>query len=375
MDIVYSKSKNFKVISFSNPSEENKKIQRVLSKNFKKIILSNQYILGPKVNEFEKKFSRFIGRKYSIGVASGTDAIELSIRSLGIGKGDEIITVSHTAFATVNAICLSGATPVLIDINKENYCIDINKIKSAITKKTKAIIPVHLYGQSSDMIEISQIAKKYKLKIIEDVSQAHGAKYKGKYLGNFSSLSCFSFYPTKNLSTIGDGGMITTNSFALYKKLKMLREYGWNKNRVSFFVGRNSRLDEIHAMILIEKLKNLKDNIKKRNNIAQIYFNHLDHNKFNLPKINKYSEHAFHLFVIESSRRNKIIKKLNKKGINLGIHYPMPVHKHPSIKKFIKLPEELKITEQISKNIISLPIYPDLQKKHVLRIIKEINKA
>ncbi len=375
MDIVYSKSKNFKVINFSNPSEENKKIQRVLSKNFKKIILSNQYILGSHVNEFEKKFSRFFGRKYSIGVASGTDAIELSIRALGIGKGDEIITVSHTAFATVNAICLSGATPVLIDIDKENYCIDINKIKSAITKKTKAIIPVHLYGQSSDMIEISQIAKKYKLKIIEDVSQAHGAKYRGKYLGNFSSLSCFSFYPTKNLSTIGDGGMITTNSFVLYKKLKMLREYGWNKNRVSFFIGRNSRLDEIHAMILNEKLKNLKDNIKKRNKIAQIYFNHLDHKKFNLPKINKYSEHAFHLFVIESNRRNQIIKKLNKKGINLGIHYPIPVHKHPSIKKLVKLPAKLKITEKIAKNIISLPIYPDLKKKHVHQIIKEINKA
>ena len=357
----------------SNPLAQFHSKKKLIKKILYKVLDSPNYILGKNVESFEKKFSNFIGTKYAVGVGNGTDAIEISLRILNIGKGDEVITVSHTALATVSAIISSGATPVLVDVDEDKYTINIDLIEKNITKKTKAIVLVHIYGQSADIDKILKICKKNKLKLIEDVSQAHGGKWQNKNLGSFGDLSTFSFYPTKNLGAIGDGGIICTNKKQFYQKARQIREYGWNKKRVASISGRNSRLDEIQAAILIIKLKFLKKDTKKRQNIAKIYKNEINAKEVSHPYVTSYNNHAFHLYVVKVKRRKSLLNYLKKKNIFCGIHYPYPIHLQPGYKNNIIKKYELKITEQLSKQIISLPIYPELSLNKIKRISKLIN--
>ena len=299
MDNFRSRSKNNMKIKFANPSVSLKKYKGEIKNAVNRVLYSNSYILGAEVQKFEKNFSNFIGTKYSLGVANGTDALEIGLKALGINKGDEVITVSHTAVATVAAISNVGATPVVVDVENDYLHIDPIQVQKAITKKTKAVIAVHLYGQSIDLKKLLSICKKNEIFLIEDVSQAHGAKYKDKKLGSIGIIGCFSCYPTKNLGAVGDAGVITTNNKKIFNKMKLLREYGWRKKFLSEINGRNSRLDEIQAGILNVKLKKLNLENKMRLKIANIYEKKIKNKKISFLSRRKLSSHVFHLFVIK----------------------------------------------------------------------------
>lgn len=334
----------------------------------KHVCESNHYILGPEVEAFENEFSNYNNVKYCIGVGSGTDALIFAMRALGIGRGDEVITVSHTALATVAAIIATGATPVLIDIEENFYTMDPNKIESVITEKTKAIIPVHLYGQPCDMQPILAIAEKYKLKVIEDCAQATGAEYHKQKIGTFGDVGCFSFYPTKNLGGIGDGGAIITNSESVAEKVAALRQYGWDKNRVAQATSTVSRLDELQAAILRVKLKYLDQQNSNRREIANTYNKLFSDSVIQTPSVRKQVLHAYHLYVIRTNRRAQLQKILKEHGINTVIHYKEAVHHHPAYQHLVRIPEKLQITEAILSEIVSLPIYPELTLSIVERI-------
>lgn len=338
-------------------------ISRVLEKGW--------YILGEEVKAFEEKFAGYIGVSHGIGVGSGTEAIHLALATCGIGQGDEVITVSHTAVATVAAIELAGATPVLIDIEPDFFTLDPNKIEKVITSKTKAILPVHLYGQPADLDSILEIARKYHLRVIEDCAQAHGATYKGKRLGAYGDMACFSFYPTKNLGALGDGGMVVTSDKELAHKARLLREYGWAERYVSHMPGWNTRLDEIQAAILRVKLKHLDEDNAKRICLAELYDNQLTNANLILPKKRENSTHVYHLYVIQTRNRDKLLVFLKEKGIGVLIHYPVPVHLQPAYKD-LHFGYNLPVTERMAGEIISLPIYPELSDLDVQMIIGTI---
>lgn len=358
------------MILLNNFEKEYHYFQREVDREIKKTLKSGYYILGKNVENFENNFSKYIGTKYCIGVANGLEALQISLIVLGVKSGDEVITVANTAVATALAITNVGATPVFVDVD-EYYHIDCNLIEAKVSKKTKAIIPVHLFGQMADMEKILKIAKKHRLKIIEDACQAHGASYKGKKAGSFGDTGAFSFYPTKNLGAYGDGGAITTNSKSLYLKCKMIRNYG-QKNRYEHVVkGLNSRLDELQAAVLSVKLKKLDDLNKKRNKIAQIYYKNLEDQKgLVLPKVRKNSFHPYHLFVIQAKNRDKLHLYLKSKNIETIIHYPIPIHKQEAFKEFRRL--RLTNTENLAKKILTLPASPFTSEKEIKTVCKEI---
>ena len=320
----------------TDPSQADKKIKSEILYSVSKIISSKQYILGKSVKLFENEFSKFCGSKYAVGVNSGTDALILSLLAINIKYGDEILIPSHSASGTATAVVAVGAKPIFIDIDPDTFLIDINDLEKKITKKTKVIIPVHLYGQSCSIKKIVEIANKNKIKVIEDCAQAHGTKFKDKHVGNFGITGCFSFYPTKNLGAIGDGGCVITNNKVIFEKLKILRDFGWKKRFNSSTKGLNSRLDEIQAAILRIKLKRLDQYNLKRKKIASKYFkDFLKYKYIKTPKLLEYSNHTFHQFVIKvpKNTRNNLINFCKKKKILLGIHYPIPLHKQKAFNK------------------------------------------
>jgi dTDP-4-amino-4,6-dideoxygalactose transaminase len=359
------------MILCSNPKAQYLSYKSEIDSAISRVLDSGWYILGNEVQSFEEEFANYIGVAHGIGVGSGTEAIHLALTACGIGPGDEVITVSHTAVATVAAIELAGSTPVFIDIDQDFFTIDPEKIESAITSNTKAIVPVHIYGQPVDMDTVMEIARKYNLRIIEDCAQAHGANYKEKRVGSIGDFGCFSFYPTKNLGALGDGGMVVTNNEKLAQKAKLLREYGWAERYVSHFAGWNTRLDEIQAAILRVKLKHLDKDNSKRVHIAELYSKELGECDIILPKQRKDSAHVYHLYVIRSERRDALLTFLKEKGIGALIHYPMPVHLQPAY-RHLKAGDKLPETEKVAYGIISLPIYPELSKSDVQIIIKTI---
>ncbi len=319
------------------------------------------YVLGNEVEAFESEFADYHGVSHCVGVGSGTDALALTLKAFDIGPGDEVITVSHTALATVAAIVMTGATPVLIDIEPAFYTLNPNKIAAAITPATKAILPVHLYGQPCDMDPIVSIAKQHRLWIIEDCAQAHGATYKGKKVGTMGDAGCFSFYPTKNLGAIGDGGGIITDNDNVFERLKRIRQYGWDGQRVSQETGTVSRLDELQAAILRIKLRHLDQDNEKRRRLAHQYQDILGNFEVQFPKEREKSRHVYHLFVIETDRRDILKSQLSVCGVEAGIHYTHPVHLHPGYLSKIRICSNgLKVTESVVAKILSLPIYPEL---------------
>ena len=361
------------MLFFANPRSEYIYLKKKIDTKIKKVLKSNSYILGKEVENFEKNFSNYIGVNYSVGVSNGTDAIILALQAINIKKGDEIITTSHTAFATIAAIVDVGAIPVFIDIKENDFTIDVSKIENKITKKTKAIIAVHIYGNPVDIKAILKIKKKFKIALIEDCAQAHGAEYNKKKVGTFGDFATFSFYPTKNLSTYGDGGMVCTYNTKMYKKIKLLREYGWQRKNYSIQKGSNKRLDELHAGILDIKLAYLDKFNNKRILIAQKYLKKINSKKIILPKINSLKKHVFHLFVlrIKNNQRDHFLKYLKKRNIYAGIHYPLPNHLQKPFQKYNK--SKLTITEKISNEIVSIPNYPLMKSSEIEKIIKVIN--
>ena len=339
----------------------------------KEVFKSGRLILGENVKSFEQEFSKWVGNGYGTGVGNGTDAIKLALMSLGVKNGDEVITVSNTAVPTVSAIVDIGAKPVFCDVSEETYNIDPSKVEELITKKTKVILCVHLFGHPADVESLKEICKKNQIYLVEDCAQAHGAEYDKKKCGDFGDVSAFSFYPTKILGGFGDGGLVYSNSKEIDEKLKMLRFYGMKDQYFSEIDGVNSRLDELQAAILRFKLKRLDDDIARRREIANIYNNELIDSGLILPIEKKDNFHSYYLYVVRNENRDKIIENLKKNDINVNISYPWPIHTMPPFKNCFY--NDLKNTEKLSKEIFSLPMYPKLEESQIQKTIEILKKS
>jgi aminotransferase EvaB len=354
--------------------EEYKSIRKKILQEVDKVFSSGRLILGNNVKSLESNFSKYLKLKYGIGVNSGTDAIQIALMSAKIGKGDEVITVSNTAVPTISAIVSCGARPVFVDINKYDYLIDVNKIEKVINKKTKAIIPVNLYGQCADYDKILKIAKKNKLLVIEDCAQSVGSFYNNKPSGSFGHISAFSFYPTKNLGAYGDGGFIGTSIKSYAIRASQLRRYGMREFYYSEEHGINSRLDEVQAAIISLKLGMLKVWIKHRRKIAETYNKLLKDTTLILPKENKKNFHSYYAYVVQHQKRKHIMDKLEKNNIHCNISYPFPIHLMRGY-SFLKYKKgDFPVTEKLSKRIFSLPMYPQLTNTMVLKVVKCLRK-
>ena len=361
-------------IAVANPGLQFALRQKEILKAIKRVLCSGSYILGQEVKNFEEEFADFLGVQYCIGVASGTDAISLALKAVGISAGDEVITVSHSAVATVAAIEQIGAVPVFVDIDPITKCIDPDKIKQAISDNTKAVLPVHIYGQPAPMEQILFITQENNLKVVEDCAQAHGAEIAGRKVGTFGDAAAFSFYPTKNLGAAGDGGAVGTNSPEIAEKLRWLREYGWKDRYISSIPGLNSRLDEIQAAILRTKLPYLSEDNERRRKIARRYCMAIDNEQIISPAMVKNTLHAMHLFVVQCSRRNELRKFLQKKGIGTATHYPKAIHQQPAYAGRIKGGTKLPHTERLYENILTLPMYPELTDSQVEKICMTLSE-
>ena len=354
-------------IPFFNGKREHAEIRQEISEAIERVFESGRFVLGDEGAAFETEFSSYIGAKHGIGVNSGSDALFLALKALGIDKNSEVITVSHTFVSTVDSIVRCGAKPVFVDVEPDTYCIDTAKIEEKITERTKAILPVHLYGHPADLDEVLKIAKQHDLSVVEDACQAHGAEYKGRKVGSFGDVACFSFYPVKNLGACGDGGIVTTNESSLAERVKLLRNYGQSKKYHHDLVGINSRLDELQAAILRVKLSRLDEWNEKRRRLAELYKELLEHTDVVLPFERTYAKHAYHLFVIRLAERDKCQRLLQKRGIQTQIHYPIPVHKQKAYTEF-ESAKDLSVTEMICSEILSLPLYPSLTDEEVTYI-------
>ncbi|MFA5145050.1 MAG: DegT/DnrJ/EryC1/StrS family aminotransferase [Candidatus Omnitrophota bacterium] len=336
------------------------------------------FILGKDLALFEREFARYCGVKFCIGVNSGTDALFLGLKSLGIGAGDEVIVPVFTYIASALAVTYTGARPVFVDVDEQTYNIDVSKIEQAITKNTKAIIPVHLYGQPADMKPLSGIAKKHNLKIIEDTAQAHGSKYRisaGKWrlAGGIGDIGCFSFYPTKNLGACGDGGAIITDNEGIYKKLLMLRDYGRKSRYEHVSLGYNSRLDTLQASILRIKLRHLDKWNAQRRKKAGIYNKELKGcTGIILPKEDDYTKHVYHQYVVRVKNRDEVMAGLNNEGIGVLIHYPIPLHLQEVYRNLGYKKGDFPVAERVAREIMSLPMYPNLEDKQVRFVSKSL---
>ena len=347
----------------------------------KRVLDSGTLILGENVSKFETEFSSYNDVQFGVGVGNGTDALFLSLKALDFGPGDEVITVPNTAVPTVSAIVSTGAAVKFVDVEPKTYLMDTAKIEKAITDKTKCIVPVHLYGQCVNMDQVSEIAKKHRLYIIEDCAQSHGAEFLNRKAGSMSDMAAFSFYPTKVLGCYGDGGMVITNDEALYERVKRLRFYGMEETYYSKEHGYNSRIDELQAAILLNKLSRLDKYISKRRHLAKQYDKLLAETGLILPETMQENKHSFYLYVVRHPHRDRIISKLREKGIIVNVSYPWPVHLMPAYRYLGYEEGDFPVAEKASREIFSLPMYPSLtdeeQKmvvKALIEILSDINK-
>ncbi|MEM3730864.1 MAG: DegT/DnrJ/EryC1/StrS family aminotransferase [Candidatus Bathyarchaeia archaeon] len=358
------------MIPFIDLKREYAEIKEEINKSVQSVIEKGIFILGEEVKKFEEEFSNYVGVKHGVGVNSGSDALFLALKALGIKKGDEVITASHTFIATVDAITRNGAIPVFVDINPETYCINPEKIEEKITKKTRAILPIHIYGHPADMNPILEIAQTHNLYVIEDACQAHGAEYKGRKAGSMGDVACFSFYPTKNLGAYGDCGIIVTDNDEIATKLRMLRNYGQRQKYHHDFIGINSRLDEIQAAVLRVKLKHLDEWNDKRRENAKLY-NELLANTEIVTPTEKNAKHVYHIYAIRCKKRESLQQHLLKNEIQTLIHYPIPVHRQKAYSN-LSSNNNLPVTEKICKEILSLPMFPQLTKKEIEHVVTTI---
>lgn len=339
-------------------------IERVLAKG--------QFILGEEVDAFEQEYASYCGVKYCVGVASGTDALHLALLALDVGPGDEVITTANTFIATALAISYVGATPVFVDVKSDDFNIDVGRMENAITERTKAVIPVHLYGQPADMDQIMLLARKHNLKVVEDACQAHGARYNGNLVGSLGDIGCFSFYPGKNLGAFGDGGAIVTNSTEIDYRIRRLRNYGQKVKYVHDALGYNSRLDNLQAAILRVKLRYLNEWNEKRQRVAEIYRELLSDTDILTPLTKENASHVFHLYVVQHERRDELFAALNAKKIYCGIHYPIPIIDQEPYLNAKRIPTDLKVTKNLSKKILSLPMFPEITDEEISVVVQEI---
>lgn len=347
-------------IPFNDLRAEYHRLRSEIDLAVREVFESGWYVLGPQVARFEQEFAGFCEVPFAVGVASGTDAISLALRALGIGAGDEVITASYTAVATVAAIEIVGATPVLVDIDPETYTLDPLRIEPAITRRTRAILPVHLYGHPADMDAILGLAREHGLFVVEDCAQAHGARYKGRVVGSLGDVAGFSFYPTKNLGAAGDGGAIVTRSAEIAQRVTTLREYGWQKRYVSETAGYNSRLDELQAAVLRVKLRHLDRANAARCRAAERYRELLCGLPLTLPHSRPGAEHVYHVYAIQTRIRDVLQRSLAERGIGTAVQYPLPVHRQPAYHRLGYSQQSLPVSERLAERVLSLPLHPGL---------------
>ena len=379
-----------------------KSISEDLDRVTKEVLSSAAYIMGKNVTEFEKEFAEYIGVKHAISVGNGTDALVIALKSLGIGHGDEVITSTFTYFASAECISAVGATPVFVDVEKDTFNLDPSKIEEKITDKTKAIIPVHIFGQSADMDEINEIAKKHNLYVIEDACQAVGGKYKGRKIGTLGDVACFSFFPTKNLGCAGDGGMIVTDNDEIAIIARALRTHGSGENGqkaynllnnieeeiktaegandtvynplkyYNYLIGYNTRLDAIQAAILSVKLKEIDSWNAKRREIVQLYNEALQNSDLVTPVARDYNDHVYHMYILQSENREEVLTKLKEAGIATGVYYPVPLHLQKVYKNLEYKEGDMPVSEYLSHRTFAIPVYPELTKEQIDYIISKI---
>lgn len=330
------------------------------------------FILGPAVSRFESQFSEFCEVEHAVGVASGLDALILALRGLGVGPGDEVIVQANTFIATALAVTATGAKPVLVDCDAVHYNLDVAQIKTSITDRTKAIMPVHLYGQSADMNGILSVAEEAGLYVVEDAAQAHGARYHGRRCGSMGNLGCFSFYPGKNLGAYGDGGAITTNDAQLAERLRQIRNYGAEVKYHHSQKGVNSRLDSIQAAVLGVKLKYLEKWNQSRRNAAAAYCSGMEGLDLVLPRTAEDNEHVFHLFVVQVEERDEFMRFLGERGVSTGIHYPIPIHLQGAYSELEKPRGSFPVTEHMVDRLVSLPMFPEIDVRQVDQVIQAV---
>lgn len=354
--------------------QQYKSIKKEINQEIDKVLQTGRFIMGPNVEEFNKEMADYTDTKYGIGCASGTDALQLSLMAIDIKPGEEVITTPFTFVATAEVIALLGAKPVYVDIEEDSYLIDVEKIENAITEKTRAIIPVHLFGQAADMDRINKIAKKHKLYVIEDACQAVGAKYKSKNACSLGDMGCLSYFPAKNLGAFGDGGHVLTSNKELADKVRTLMDHGSDKRYHHSRLGINSRLDALQAAILRVKLKYIDQWNEARKDRAALYTELLKEAKVQTPVIKEYNDHVFHQYSIQVEDRDGLQEHLKKAGIASAIHYPIPLHLQPAYKNFSKGQGSFPIAEKTAKHIISLPMYPELGEKEIQLIAQKITE-
>lgn len=362
------------MILFSRPGSQTEAHRSAIDAAIRRVLDSGWYVLGQEVSAFEREFAAYLGAEYAIGVNSGTDALHLALRALGIGPGDEVVTVSHTAVATLAAVELAGAATVVADIEPEFFTLDPAAFEAAITPRTKAVVVVHLYGQAAAMDAILEIAHRHGLKVVEDCAQATGARYKGRRLGTIGDVGCFSFYPTKNLGAIGDGGAVVTMDRDIADRVQALREYGWRGDRVSHVAGINSRLDEIQAAILRVKLPFLDADNARRRAIADRYDAGLA-GLVDRPARRPGCEHVFHLYVVRLQNRDGVMQKMKSQGVAAAVHYAVAGHQQPAYRNRLAGRAALAETERAVGEILTLPIYPELNDAEVGTVLAALQNS
>jgi len=360
------------MIAQTDPRAEYLAYRDEINRAIQDVLNSGRYILGTEVQAFEHEFAEFIGARFGVGTASGTDALYLALRATGIGPGDEVLTVPHTAVATVAAIEMCGATPVLVDIDADTYTMDPERLQAAFSARAKAVLPVHLYGHPADMAPILAIARQHGLAVVEDCAQAHGATYGDKQVGSIGDISAFSFYPTKNLGAIGDGGLVATNDPGLAEKVKLLRQYGWQERYVSKVTGWNSRLDELQAAILRVKLRHLTEGNQRRRQLAEQYNFGLSHLPVAIPSNKSGIGHVYHQYVIRHENRKDLQAFLAARSIVTLVHYPVPIHLQPAYRGRLGDVGSFPVSERAALEVLSLPLYPELTESQINSVVQAI---
>jgi dTDP-4-amino-4,6-dideoxygalactose transaminase len=356
------------VIPFADLRQQYLSLKDEIDASIQRVLNSGWFILGSEVAAFEEEFAAYLAAPYAVGVGSGTDALHLALLACGVGPGDEVITVSHTAVATVAAIELAGARPVFVDIDPRSFTMDHTQLEGKIGPPTRAILPVHLYGQVADMAPILSLARAHGVRVVEDAAQAHGAEYRGHKAGSLGDVGCFSFYPTKNLGAFGDGGLVVTSDAVLAERLRLLRQYGWAERYVSSIKGTNSRLDELQAAMLRVKLQKLEEWNGLRRKHARLYDLLLQDAAVVTPAEMEYGKHCYHIYAIRTQYRDQLREFLRERGVGALVHYPVPVHLQEAYRNVGYEEGTLPVTERVAREVLTLPVAPEVTEEQIREV-------
>jgi dTDP-4-amino-4,6-dideoxygalactose transaminase len=359
-------------VPFVDLKAQYRSIKKEVDAAIQRVLDNTSFVLGPEVEAFEAAFADYVGAKFCIGLNSGTAAIQLAVSACGVGAGDEVILPANTFFATAEGVSTAGATPVFVDADPVSYGIDVNRIETAITERTRAIIPVHLYGQSADLEPIFDIATRHNLIVIEDAAQAHGSEYKGNRVGALGRAGCFSFYPGKNLGAYGEGGAVTTNDEGVARQVRLLRDHGSARKYHHDIIGYNFRLEGMQGAVLGVKLKHIDRWNNMRREHAARYKELLEDSGVGLPREMEYARHIYHLYVIQTEDRDALQTTLNEAGVQTGIHYPIPIHLQPAYAFLGHKTGDFPETERQARRVLSLPMFPEMTNEQIEKVARVI---